>query len=136
MTKPETIVAEARPGGDVVGWKLAADDRARLLDRFAPRYAQTVADHVTLAAKVAADTPLPDAVSAEVVGRTDDGKGVEALVVAIAGATDRPGGGTYHITWSLGPGRKPKESNDVLRAQGWTALDEPLPIALAPARFR
>ena len=33
--------------------------------------------------------------------------------------TDRPDGSTYHITWSLGPGRKARESNDVLRDQGW-----------------
>ena len=30
-----------------------------------------------------------------------------------------PDGSTYHITWSLGPGRKARESNDVLRDQGW-----------------
>ncbi len=41
--------------------------------------------------------------------------GVEAMVVAIDGTTDRPDGSTYHITWSLGDGRRARESNDVLQ---------------------
>ncbi len=53
------------------------------------------------------------------VGRADDGSSLECLVVEMDGATDRPDGSTYHITWSLGPGRKARESNDVLRDQGW-----------------
>ena len=28
------------------------------------------------------------------------------MVVELDGTTDRPDGSTYHITWSLGPGRK------------------------------
>ena len=136
MADPKTIVATARPGKRVVGWRLAEPDRARLLERFNPRYARTVADHVTLVANVALDTALPDALPAEVVGRADDGDGVETLVVAIDGFTGRPDGSTYHMTWSLEPGRHPKESNDVLRAHGWIALDTPLPITLIPDRLR
>ncbi len=63
----------------------------------------------------------------------DDGQGVEALAVAIGGTTDRPGGGTYHITWSLGPGRKAQESNHVLAAGGWTPFDLPMPVKLIPS---
>ena len=136
MTDPQTIVASARPGDAVVGWKLQASERERLLAQFPPIFAETVADHVTLAPRVAADTPLPDPLPAAVVGRADDGKGVEALVVAIGGSTDRPGGGTYHITWSLADGRRPRESNDVIRECGWTTLDDTLPIELVPQRFR
>ncbi len=136
MGDPQTIVAAARPGQHVVGWKLTSADRGQLLERFRPRYANAVADHVTLSAKVAACTELPDAVSAEVVGHTDDANGVEALVVAIGGSIDRPGGGTYHVTWSLGPGRTAKESNDVLATQGWIALEEPIAIELLPAILR
>lgn len=135
MADPQNIVANARPGRSVVGWKLPAPERERLLQRFAPRFGRTVADHVTLAAKVAGDTPLPDRLPAEVVGHASDGQGVEALVVAIDGSTARPDGSTYHITWSLAEGRRAKESNDVLKDRGWVALDEALPIALEPARF-
>jgi len=68
-------------------------------------------------------------------GRGDDGRGVECLVVELDGTTDRPDGSTYHITWSLGPGRKARESNDVLRERGWNRLAEPIAVTLEPARF-
>ena len=135
MPTPEDLVANARPGGTVVGWKLDRSQRAELLDDFPPKYRNVIADHVTLAAKVHRDTPLPDEVFAEAVGQIDDGKGVEALVVAIAGSTDRPGGGIYHITWSLEPGRQAKESNDALAAGEWRPLPEPVALKLQPARF-
>jgi hypothetical protein len=74
-------------------------------------------------------------VEAEVVGRTDDERGVEAMVVAIDGTTDRPDGSTYHITWSLADGRRARESNDVIRERGWQELDQPIPVTLQPGRF-
>jgi hypothetical protein len=121
--------------GRILGWKLDAADRERLLARFRPRYAEAVADHVTLGRAGAA--PEPWAASAEIVGRADDGEGVEALVVCIDGSTGRPDGSTYHVTWSLDrkKGRKPQESNDVLRAHGWTRLPEPIPIRLHPSAW-
>ena len=100
-----------------------------------PRYGKVVADHVTLAANVDRDTPLPEAVTAEAIGHIDDDRGVEALVVAIAGSTDRPDGSIYHITWSLGPGRRAKESNNVLANGPWRPLREPIPLSLSPARW-
>lgn len=120
----------------VTGWKLPPDEREQLLDRFQPKYDRTVADHVTLQAGASAQTPLPREVAAKIVGRADDGDSLECLVVALDGTTDRPDGSTYHITWSLGPGRKAKESNDLLREQGWTHIDRPIPIQLEPARFK
>lgn len=120
--------------GSVIGWKLDRDERENLLKRFPPRYAAAVADHVTL--KLDAEhEPLPDEVRAEIVGRADDGRGVEAFAVAIDGTTDRPDGSIFHVTWSLGPGRRAKESNDVLSGRGWDKLDRPVPLTLAPARF-
>ena len=94
-----------------------------------------VAHHVTLRAKVRADFPLPRETRGVVVGLADDGAGVQALVVEIGGTTDRPGGSTYHITWSLGPGRDPVESNDVIRTHGWAPLPVRRPIRLDPAVF-
>ena len=41
----------------------------------------------------------------------------------------------YHITWSLGPGREPVESNDVLRDRGWKHIETPIPLELEPAKF-
>jgi hypothetical protein len=124
-------------GGFVTGWKLPRDgERERLLERFPPKYERSVADHVTLQARASDDTPLPREVTAEIVGRADDGESLECLVVAIDGTTDRPDGSTYHITWSLGPGRRAKESNDVLRERGWEHLDRPIPIEIEPAKFK
>jgi hypothetical protein len=72
----------------------------------------------------------------EIVGRADDGKGVEAMVVSIADTTARPDGSTYHITWSLAHGREAVESNDVIATCGWTPLDLPMPVRLRPARWK
>lgn len=135
MTDALEAYDQAADGGSVIGWKLGREDRAALLERFAPRYAETIADHVTLAARVAQDAALPDETAGEVVGRADDGKGVEALVVSIGGTTDRPDGSTYHITWSIGRGRKAVESNDVIRRLGWSPISPSVPVTLDPARF-
>lgn len=123
----------AKPGS-VIGWKLDRTERAALLERFPPRYARTVADHVTLKADASSDT-LPGAVRASIVGRADDGRGVEAYVVALNGDTDRPDGSIFHVTWSLDHGRSAKESNDVLKERGWEGLDDPIALTLEPARF-
>ena len=124
----------AKPG-TVTGWKLSSDERAALLERFPPKYENVVADHVTLRVSATPETPLPREVEAEVVGHADDGDSLECLVVSIDGTTDRPDGSTYHITWSLGPGRRARESNDVLRDRGWKPTEKPIPIQLQPARF-
>lgn len=124
-------------GGFETGWKLPRyGERERLLERFPPKYERAVADHVTLQSGASDDTPLPREVSAEIVGQADDGESLECLVVAIDGTTNRPDGSTYHITWSLGPGRRAKESNDVLRERGWEHLDRPIPIDIEPAKFK
>ncbi len=118
----------------VIGWKLDRGERNALLRQFPPRYEIVIADHVTLETK-AAPKSLPPAVRAEIVGRTDDGDSLEALVVSINGTVDRPDGSTYHISWSLGPDRRPRESNDVLKQRGWEPLERPVPVTLVPARF-
>ena len=136
MTTTAQMAAEqAGDGETVIGWKLDEAQRAELLQQFPPRYKQVVADHVTLRSRSHEDAPLPEAETGEIVGRADDGKGVEAMVISIGGTTDRPGGGTYHITWSLGDGREARESNDVIAALGWDGFDLPMPVRLLPARF-
>lgn len=119
----------------VSGWKLDRSQRDELLARFSPRYANAVADHVTLKAGVPQHTVPPQDTDGEIVGRADDGQGVEAMVVRVAGSTARPGGGTFHITWSLADGRRAKESNDVIAARGFTAIDPPVPVQLKGALF-
>jgi hypothetical protein len=126
---------QAGSGDHVIGWKLDREQRKELLQQFTPKFRNVVADHVTLQAKVAKDAALPEETLGEIVGRVDDGQGVEALVVSIGGTTDRPDGSTYHITWSLEDGRRAKESNDVIAEHGWTGIDLPMPVKLRPARF-
>lgn len=125
----------AKPG-TVTGWKLPRDEREVLLQRFPPRYSNVIADHVTLRTGATPETPLPRMPDdARIVGRADDGSSLECLVVELDGTTDRPDGSTYHITWSLGPHRKARESNDVLRDQGWDPLPAPIDVTLEPARY-
>jgi hypothetical protein len=126
---------QAGDGSSVLGWKLDRDQRRELLQQFPPQYPNVIADHVTLRPKSSAHAPLPDETHGEIVGRVDDGKGVEAMVVRIDGSTDRPDGGTYHITWSLADGRRARESNDVLAARPWQMFDLPMPVRLLAARF-
>jgi hypothetical protein len=121
--------------GTVIGWKLPRNERVRLIKRFPPKYENVIADHVTLRSGATPQTMVPPYVDARIVGRADDGQSLECLVVELDGTTDRPDGSTYHITWSLGPGRRAVESNDVLRERGWQNIPVPIAIDLEPARF-
>lgn len=126
------------PGsGEVTGWKIEDSDRAMLLELFPPEWPDVIADHVTLDSQAGRDAPLPHASKGEVVGAINDEQGLQALVVAIDGMTERPDGSTYHITWSLdrARGREPVESNNVIAERGWRPVDDPVPIILIPARW-
>jgi hypothetical protein len=122
------------PKSFYVGWLVDPEDRATLLARFPPRYPQVVAHHVTLKLGDQA-AQLPTETAGEIVGEADDGAGVQALVVRIGGTSDRPDGSTYHITWSLAPGRQARESNEVIAGHGWRPLPEPAPVRLHPKGF-
>ena len=119
----------ARP----VGWILTKESRSALLDRFPPRHEDVIAHHVTLWSRKAGKRVPPPA-SFAVVGHADDGRGNEALVVSVDGTTDRPDGGTFHITWSIDPDSAlaPKHSNDLLAEADWSTLDAPIPFEAEP----
>lgn len=121
-------------GSGYSGWELPADERDRLLAQVPPHYERLVAHHVTYQFGAGADVPLPTATEAEVIGCADDGEGVQALVVAIDGTSDRPDGSTYHITWSLADGRRPVEANDIIHDYGWRPV-EPVTVRLVPRYF-
>jgi hypothetical protein len=122
--------------GRVIGWKLDRDQRDELLKRFPPRYADVMADHVTLRTNAGQDE-LPDPVDAAIIGRADDGDSLECMVATIDGTFDRPDGSTFHITWSIdrSKGREARESNDLLREGGWTRWPETVPVSVEPARW-
>jgi len=119
----------------VTGWELNRSEREALLKRFPPAWPDVIADHITLDAQAEAGASLPCTRRADIVGEVNDGAGLQAMVVAIGGTTDRPDGGTYHITWSLDGGRNAVESNDVIARRGWRPLGEPVSIEVIPARF-
>ncbi|MDT8760963.1 hypothetical protein MZO42_19865 [Sphingomonas psychrotolerans] len=123
------------PEPRTIGWLLDPRDREALLARFTPAWPDVIAHHVTLASKTV--NPLPTQTAGEVVGHVNDGEGLQALVVAIDGSTDRPDGSTWHITWSLDKsrGREARQSNDVLRERGFDRLDAPIPIRLTPSEL-
>lgn len=85
----------------VTGWMLDRKEREALLERFPPEWPDVIADHITLDADADLKDPLPEAENAAIVGGINDGEGLQAMVVAVDGSTDRPDGSTYHITWSL-----------------------------------
>src|SRR3712207_2332396 len=115
-----------------LGRLLHPEDRESLLAAIPPAYPRLVAQHVALEGGEPPDFPLPSETEGFVVGVADDGAGVQALVVEIGGTTQRPDGSTYHIVWSLAPGRKLAESNDVIRKWGWTAARERHRVHLGP----
>ena len=116
------------------GWALNPEQRKYLLSQFPPAYARVIAHHCTSQFGVPSNHPLPEATEGEIVGVADDGEGVQALVLRINETTQRPDGSTWHITWSLAPGRKPVESNAVIKQKGWRDVN-PVAIELRPQFF-
>lgn len=118
----------------ILGWRIDRADRDRLLAHFEPRYSETIADHVTFGHKSEAPA-MPRAEGATVIGRADDGRGVEALVVEVDGTSRRWDGSRYHITWSLAPGREAKESNTVIARHGWEPIEGVPTVGLERAEW-
>ena len=120
-----------------IGWRLDPRVRSKLLKRLVPAWPDVIANHMTLDMEAEPDAPLPEARQAKIVGAIDDGEGVQALVVSIAGATQRPDGGTYHITWSIDAlnNRRSIQSNGVIARLGWRAFDKSVDIEIIPTRL-
>jgi hypothetical protein len=117
-----------------VGWKISPQERDRILNHFPALFERVIAHHVTLKFGVTQDHVLPTATMGYIVGESVDPSGVQALIVSINNSVARPGGGVLHVTWSLEPGRKPVESNQVIANQGWHPVT-PFPIELTPEFF-
>lgn len=122
-----------------IAWVLTEAERARLLGLFPPAYGRVVAHHVTYKFGADENDKLPHETEGLVLGWADDGNGVQCLIIEISKTTKRADGSTYHITWSLGEGRKPVESNEV--AKQWPfikdgplqcILHDPIPIKIEP----
>lgn len=108
---------------------LSSVSRALILERLSPRFPEVIAHHITYRFP---DKELPPPVETiEVIGYAGDER-VECLVVQVDGQTDRPHGGTFHITLSLDreQGAKPVHSNHLLKA-GWSPID-PFHLEVSP----
>lgn len=113
---------------------LVSDDSRQVLsETFPPKYSTVLGDHITYEFGVAPGTQAPPtAAKVNVIGYVDSGDGIEALVVAIDGSTQRPDGSTYHITWSLDRAKySPKDSNKLLRTKKFTLVLS-IPISVTP----
>ncbi len=94
---------------------LTDKSRKEILEKFPVAYSNVVCHHITEKFGVGSDEPIPaPPASVKVVGHVDSKTGIEGLLVEINGSTKRPDGKLYHITLSLGQGRKPVETNDVI----------------------
>ncbi len=117
-------------------FELATDSRAKLLERFPPKFPEFIGHHITYAVKVPISDPLPEASKFRVIGYAIDEEGLECLVVEVDGTTVRPDGKTFHITWSLDrqAGFKPVDSNTVIAEKGFEKIENPINIS-AKAKY-
>jgi hypothetical protein len=119
-----------------VGWQLSKADRNRLLAVIPPAYRDVIAHHVTLAYDVPEDVALPTEATGQIVGISNSGDGIQALVLKIGNEVYRPDGKVFHITWSLdrAAGKTPADSNTMICQNGWTNQDFGT-VTLIPKRF-
>lgn len=108
-------------------YTLNESSRKVLETHFPPKYSEFVGHHITYKFGVDENAKVPKKAKIKVVGHIDDGEGLEALVVSIDGTKERPDGNLYHITWSLDEGKKPVDSNKLLKKKMYTLI---LPIEI------
>lgn len=112
---------------------LSDASRNELAEKYPPTYSKFVGHHVTVKFGVPAGTEPPEEADVRVLGIKDSGDGLEALVVSVNGSTERPDGGTYHITWSLEPDKyKPVDSNALMNNGKKYTLSLPTPLETVP----
>jgi len=125
-----TVTASKTAGYTV--YVLTPESRALMLKSFPPKFPDVIAHHVTfrLGGK---EAPPPAMVIVEGYSSDDS---LEALVVSVDGQTTRPDGGIYHITLSLNisKGRKPVDSNSVIKINGWHPVQQPFEVQVMPQK--
>lgn len=95
-----------------------------------PVYERVILEHVTH--KFPDKKPAPVAAQVFIVGHVSDGEGVQALIVSVDGSTERSDNGTYHVTYTLGEGRRPVESNNVIKTHQSILLETPIRLETEP----
>lgn len=105
--------------------------RTKLLEALPPQFPDVAAHHVTVAYGI----PKPDDEllgtkhMIKVIGHVQDDS-LETLVVELDGKLQRDDGKIYHITWSMDKtkGRKAMQSNDLIKSNGFTPVEQPITI--------
>lgn len=93
-------------------YKLDEATREGLLATIAPAYSEVHVDYILYKTGPEGESmPHPDMM--EIIGISDNGKGLQVAIVRINGTVERPDGKLYHIIWS----RDPKNREDVNHAQ-------------------
>lgn len=118
-------------GKGYIAYNLSPESKADLLRLFPPKFEKVVAHHATHQFGVDSSAALPERKPLKVVGYASDDK-LECAVVEVGGSTNRPDGGTYHITLSLGAGASAKMSNELLKEKGWEPIESTLLLASDP----
>ena len=118
-----------------MGWVIPEDDLQILKASYPPRYAPIAVPHCTLELGGSRGSRLPPPRKGVVFGKIDNLDGVEALLLSIDGETVRPDGAVLHITSSLGPGRKPKDSHEAIRTTPPLLFEAPIEVNLVPSWF-
>ncbi|RSU79012.1 hypothetical protein BRX37_03845 [Sphingomonas sp. S-NIH.Pt3_0716] len=118
-----------------MGWIIPEDDLQILKTTYPPRHAPLEVPHCTLALGCSRGTRLPPPRKGVIFGKIDNLDGVEALLLTIDGETIRPDGAILHITWSLAPGRKPRDSHEAIRTTAPLLSKVPIEVDLIPSWF-
>jgi hypothetical protein len=106
---------------------LPDNERSRVLALFPPRYPDVKASHITLQADPDFHFGIPQDAAVVIVGEARH-EGIEALICTVDGETHRPDGKVYHITLSHTDEFRPKHANAAIMQNGWSPLDEHVPI--------
>lgn len=109
--------------GHYLAFELSESARGVLLLSFKPKFPKVYAHHITVEFRLTQEKldkilkDLGPKVKVVLTGfsRSDY---LECATVTVNGSTKRPDGGTYHLTYSLTPPKKPVDSNQLLLATG------------------
>jgi hypothetical protein len=105
-----------------LGYKLDEDFVDTLSKLFPFKFKIKPDHHITYQLKTKPSAFLPLSDNFKIVGYTSDDS-LECFKVELDNDPTRYDGECYHLTWSYDEGRRPRESNDILKT-GFQSIDE------------
>lgn len=122
--------APSNPKNVYRAYPLAAADREKLLNRFPPKYARVVADHLTAEGLRSMDKVIEGPATGAVIGESVGG-GIQSLIVTVNGNETTTDGTPFHITWSAEPGVSTGTAGEAAKKHGFARLKAPIAIDLS-----